>query len=120
MRIRHLSRTGAVTLAAAALTGPATAAGASTPVVKSLSGAGSTLVAPLVAEWAQEFPVFYGVSIEYASVGSQAGIIRIASGATYFAPAGGLLSAPQKHACPHCCQIPWTLTAIGIGYHVKG
>ena len=56
-----------------------------TAPVKSLSGAGSTLVAPLIAEWAQEFPVFYGVDINYASVGSQAGLNRLASGGVDFA-----------------------------------
>jgi len=120
MRIRHLLRTSAAALAAAAFAGPATATGAGTPVVRSLSGAGSTLVAPLVAEWAQEFPVFYGVSIDYASVGSQAGLNRIASGSVDFAATDSPLTTAQRQACPHCGQIPWTLTAIGVGYHVKG
>ncbi len=119
MRIRHLSRTGVAALAAAGLSFAGTA-GATAPAVKSLSGAGSTLVAPLVAEWAQEFPVFYGVNIDYASVGSQAGLNRIASGATDFAATDSPLTTSQRQACPSCGQIPWTLTAIGIGYHVNG
>ncbi len=63
MRIRSLG-VGAAALAVAALAGPTPGATAGAPVtatasaVKFLSGAGSTLVAPLVAEWAQEFPVF--------------------------------------------------------------
>ncbi len=116
MRIRP-SGMAVAALAAAAFAAPA---GAAPSPVRSLSGAGSTLVAPLVAEWAQEFPVFYGVNIEYASVGSQAGLNRISAGSADFAATDSPLTATQKQACPHCGQIPWTLTAIGIGYHVNG
>ncbi|HTU96707.1 MAG TPA: phosphate ABC transporter substrate-binding protein PstS [Solirubrobacteraceae bacterium] len=121
MRVRHLSGTVAAALAAAvvaaALAGPASAA---TPALKSLSGAGSTLVAPLVAEWGQEFPVFYGVHIQYQSVGSQAGLNRLASHDVDFAATDSPLTSAQHKACPTCGQIPWTLTGLGIGYHVKG
>ena len=116
MRIR-LWGIGVAALAAAAFGGPA---GAATSPVKSLSGAGSTLVAPLVAEWAQEFAVFYGVSIQYASVGSQAGLNRISAGSSDFAATDSPLTPTQKHACPTCGQIPWTLTAVGIGFHING
>jgi phosphate transport system substrate-binding protein len=116
MRIR-LSGIGVAVLVAAAFGG---SAGAATSPIKSLSGAGSSLVAPLVAEWAQEFPVFYGVDIQYASIGSQAGLDRIASGAVDFAATDSPLTAAQRKACPSCGQIPWTLTAIGIGFHVNG
>jgi phosphate transport system substrate-binding protein len=121
MRVRHLSGTVAAALAAAVLVGsePAGAVTAAAPAVKSLSGAGSTLVAPLVAEWAQEFPVFYGVGVEYQSVGSQAGLNRLASGSVDFAATDSPLTAPQRQACSHCGQFPWTLTALGIGYHIN-
>ena len=95
---------------------PATAA---TPVT-TLSGAGSTLVAPLIAEWAQEFTVFFGVKIDYASVGSQAGLNRLAPGSVDFAATDSPLTAAQVRACAACGQIPWALTAVGIGYHVSG
>jgi phosphate transport system substrate-binding protein len=93
-------------------------AATSAPAVKSLSGAGSTLVAPLVAEWAQEFPVFYGVGITYSSVGSTAGLTRVAAGGADFAATDSPLTTAQLQACPHCGQIPWTLTAIGLGFHI--
>ncbi len=118
MRIRLPGVGVAAVAAAAAMTPPVGAA--TTVPVKSLSGAGSTLVAPLIAEWAQEFPVFYGVNVNYASVGSQAGLNRLASGNTDFAATDSPLTATQLKACPHCGQIPWTVTAVGIGYHVTG
>ena len=139
MRIRHLSRTGAAALAAAAFACAAAAqrqaAGAT---VKSLSGAGSTLVAPLVAEWAQEFPVFYGVNIEYASVGSQAGLNRIASGATDFAATDSPLTTSEQAGLPELRSDPMdadghrhrlsrqrrrqpaAADALGAGQHLSG
>jgi phosphate transport system substrate-binding protein len=116
VRITRLSCLSVAALAAGAVAGPASAA---TPV-SSLSGAGSTLVAPLVAEWAEEFPVFYGVKINYSPVGSQAGFNRLSTGSVDFAATDSPLTTTQLQACPHCGQIPWALTAIGLGYHVNG
>ena len=73
-----------------------------------------------MAEWAQEFPVFYGVGIQYASIGAQGGLNRLAAGATDFAATDSPLTTTQHQACAHCGQIPWTLTALGIGYHING
>jgi phosphate transport system substrate-binding protein len=116
VRITRLSWLGVAAVAATAVAGPASAATS----ISSLSGAGSTLVAPLVAEWAQEFPVFYGVKIDYAGLGSEAGLNRLSSGGVDFAATDSPLTTTQLQACPHCGQIPWALTAIGLGYHVGG
>lgn len=45
----------------------------------SLSGAGSSLVAPLVAEWSAVFQSFYDTPVAYYPVASQAGIKDISS-----------------------------------------
>ncbi len=55
-----------------AVAAPALAAG-------SLTGAGSTLVAPLEAEWAQAFQAKHGISVAYNPVGSGTGITDISS-----------------------------------------
>lgn len=130
MRTTRLSSLGVATLAAiacaavpaapaAASRGRAAPAAAAAPVT-SLSGAGSTLVAPLVAEWAQEYSVFFGVKIDYGSVGSQAGVNRLAGGSVDFAATDSPLTAAELKACSGCGQIPWALTAVGVGYHVNG
>ena len=126
MRTTRLSSLGLATLAAIACTASPAAASrvraapaAATPVT-SLSGAGSTLVAPLVAEWAQEYKVFFGVKVDYGSVGSQAGVNRLAGGSVDFAATDSPLTAAELRACSGCGQIPWALTGIGVGYHVKG
>jgi phosphate transport system substrate-binding protein len=113
----RLSRAVTVGFAALVLTAalPAGAAEADT-----LSGAGSTLVAPLVAEWGVAFGVFNGTSVGYSEVGSQAGIRDLAGGAIDFAASDAPLSAAGATACKGCVQIPWSLSAIGIGYHLSG
>lgn len=116
MRINKLI---GLTVAALLSLACAGSAGAASPA-GTLSGAGSTLVAPLVAEWAQEFHIFYGLNISYAGVGSQVGISELSSGAVDFGATDSPLTSAQAQSCGRCVQIPWTLTAIGIGYHVAG
>jgi phosphate transport system substrate-binding protein len=96
------------------------AASASATSVDALSGAGSTLVAPLIAEWSQDFKVFYGITVNYNGVGSQAGLNDISNGSVNFGVTDSPLTAAEAQSCGHCLQLPWALTAIGIGYHVPG
>ena len=103
----------ATAAAAMVQTGPAAAA-------SSLSGAGSTLAAPLVAEWAAAFQVFTSTSVKYDEVGSQAGINDISSRVVDFASTEAGLTPSQAHACGSCFQIPWSLSAVGISYHIAG
>lgn len=85
-----------------------------------LSGAGSTLVAPLVARCAQTFKVFFGASVSYNAAGSQAAIAGVSARAVDFGATDSPLTSAQATECRDCYQIPWALTAIGIGYHVRG
>ena len=94
------------------------AVAASTAVT--VSGAGSTLVAPLIAERAVEYQVFFGNSIGYDAVGSPAGIGELSSSVVDFAATDSPLTSAQLGSWPRCVQIPWALTGIGIGYHVAG
>jgi phosphate transport system substrate-binding protein len=86
----------------------------------SLSGAGSTLAAPLVAEWAAAFEAFHGTTVSYDAAGSQAGINAISSRTVDFASSDAPLTSSQASSCSNCFQIPWSLTAVGIGYHIHG
>jgi phosphate transport system substrate-binding protein len=84
------------------------------------SGSGSTLVAPLVAEWALAFETLDRVKVNFTPTGSEAGIQAVSSRAVDFAASEAPMSASQRAACHACFQIPWSLTAIGIGYNVRG
>jgi phosphate transport system substrate-binding protein len=86
----------------------------------SLSGAGSTLVAPLVAEWGAAYQVFNGTPVSYNPVGSAMGITEISARVVDFAGSDAPMTPGQFAACNGCYQIPWALSAIGIGYHLSG
>jgi len=111
--LAQLGRLAVLALVAAAAAFPARAAAAT-----QLSGAGSTLAAPLVAEWAQTFLAFDGIGVSYTEVGSAAGIGDVSSGAVDFAASDAPLTSTQTSTCPTCFQIPWGVSAIGIGYNV--
>jgi phosphate transport system substrate-binding protein len=85
-----------------------------------LSGAGSTLVAPLVTQWAQAFRVFYGASVSYNSAGSQAAISDVSARVVDFGATDYPMTSAQGAECRSCYQIPWALSAVGVGYHVRG
>lgn len=86
----------------------------------SLSGAGSTLVQPIAAEWAAAWGSSTGNSVSYAGVGSGTGYKDIANGLVDFGASDAPLSVYSSPPCNNCVQIPWALTATGIGYHING
>lgn len=86
----------------------------------SLTGAGSTLVAPLEAYWAQEFEHLYGDSVAYSAVGSGAGIAQISARTVDFGASDAPMTSTQASECKECVQIPWALTATGIAFHLEG
>lgn len=86
----------------------------------SLTGAGSTLVAPLEATWAIDFERRYGESVTYASVGSGAGIAQISARTVDFGASDAPLTPSQAASCNRCVQIPWALGAVGISYNIPG
>lgn len=85
----------------------------------SLTGAGSTLVAPFEAYWGQEFEKM-GVTVTYAAVGSGSGIAQISARTVDFGASDAPMTSAQEAECKECVQIPWALTATGIGYNLKG
>jgi phosphate transport system substrate-binding protein len=103
-----------VTAASAGLTTNALA------TTTALTGAGSTLVAPLEAEWASGFASQSGITVTYNAVGSGTGIADISQGIVDFGASDAPLSTTQAAGCANCIQIPWALAATGIGYHVAG
>ncbi|MFI5008808.1 MAG: phosphate ABC transporter substrate-binding protein PstS [Solirubrobacterales bacterium] len=86
----------------------------------SLTGAGSTLVAPLEAYWGQEFQHLYGDTVTYAAVGSGAGIAQISARTVDFGASDAPLTSVQAAACNQCVQIPWALSATGVAFHLEG
>jgi phosphate transport system substrate-binding protein len=85
-----------------------------------LTGAGSSLVAPLMVEWSAAFEAFHATSVTYSPVGSEAAISDLSARAVDFATSDAPLTPAQQAACNGCYQIPCALSAIGIGYHING
>jgi phosphate transport system substrate-binding protein len=88
---------------------------------KVLVGAGSTLVAPLVAQWEADYlksPA--AVTITYGAVGSGGGIDAITQREVDFGASDAPLTSDQATACKGCLTIPWALAATVVTYNVKG
>jgi phosphate transport system substrate-binding protein len=85
-----------------------------------LTGAGSTLVAPLMANWINGFEIKEGIPVKYGAVGSGTGIAQITARTVDFGASDAPLTPEQATACNGCVQIPWALSATGVGINVPG
>lgn len=85
-----------------------------------LNGGGSTLVAPIEAEWAAAWGFATGNTVTYASKGSTFGYTNVANGLLNFGASDAPLSVYSSPPCNRCVQIPWALTATGVTFHVNG
>jgi phosphate transport system substrate-binding protein len=84
-----------------------------------LNGAGSTLVAPIEAEWAAAWGNATGNTVLYNPVGSGTGESEIAKGLVDFGGSDAPLSV-YSGVPGNLIQIPWALTATGVSYHING
>ncbi len=117
MLTRRLAKLACAVAATGAALGFASVAAAS---AATLQGAGSTLVAPIEAEWAAAWAQTTGNSQPtYQAVGSGAGLKAIGNGLVDFGGSDAPLSASTT-PCPGCFQIPWALTATGVSWNVPG
>jgi phosphate transport system substrate-binding protein len=93
-------------------------AGAKTHASKagSLTGAGSSFVAPLVQAWTPKVDSALGIRITYGPIGSGGGINAITNRTVDFGASDAPLSPDQFAACKGCSQIPWALSATAIAY----
>lgn len=113
-RLARLTCTGVI---AGMLFGVSAAGAAS---AATLQGAGSTFVAPIMAEWTTAWGAQTGEPTpQYASVGSGAGLTDIGEGLVDFGASDAPLSASTT-PCGGCHQIPWALGAVGISFNLRG
>jgi phosphate transport system substrate-binding protein len=85
-----------------------------------LNGAGSTLVAPLISQWAPDYATSASVTITYGPIGSGGGIDAITARTVDFGASDAPMTTDQASACKNCVQIPWALAATVVTYNVKG
>ncbi len=114
---RHLL---SLTVAAAAV-GSFALAGSANAFAGSITGAGSTLVAPAVENiWAPDFQKATGNTVTYGAVGSGAGISQITANTVNFGASDAPLTSSQSAACSGCIEIPWALASTGLDYNLPG
>lgn len=102
------------------------AAQAATPVT--INEAGSTLVYPLVVDWANNFGVDTGDVVNSGAVGSGAGIEDVCGGDVQIGASDAPLGYPGVKECgdgsvatmSHYVEVPWALSATGLLYHIPG
>ena len=85
-----------------------------------LTGAGSTLVNPLMQNWINGFEIKEGIPVKYSSVGSGEGIKLISNDSVDFGASDAPMTPEQEAKCSGCVTIPWALSATGIGFDIPG
>ncbi len=85
----------------------------------SLVGAGSTLVAPLLSQWASDYGKKTGAMITYGAIGSGGGIAQMTARTIDFGASDAPLTPNQASACKDCVQLPWALGATLLSYNLK-
>lgn len=119
-KLGSLIRTSAVITAAALLAvAAAGTAGASRASHHSttITGAGSTFVSPLVAQWVAGIGGAYGYELQYSAIGSGGGVAAIQGRTVDFGASDAPLTSDQFNACNGCLQIPWALGGTAIMFN---
>ena len=104
----------------AAIAVSAAAAAPARKTATTISGAGSTFVAPLIAQWIPAVGSAYGYNLQYSAIGSGGGIASITARDVDFGASDAPLSPDQFSACNGCIQIPWALAATSVFYNIPG
>ena len=73
-----------------------------------------------MANWISGFEIKEGIPVKYAAVGSGAGIAQITARTVDFGASDAPLTPEQAAACNGCVQIPWALSATGLGFNIPG
>src|SRR5262245_7169732 len=87
---------------------------------KVLTGAGSTLVYPLISQWEPDYATKAGVTITYGAIGSGGGIDQITARAVDFGASDAPPTAGQATPGKGCRRIPWAVRGTVVTYNVKG
>src|ERR671933_2669131 len=100
-----------------ALAAIAVSQAATTRATDTIKGAGSSFVAPIVAQWQQGYK---SADIQYNPIGSGGGIAAITARTVDFGASDAPLSKDQFAAAKGVVQIPWALSATSIPYNIPG
>jgi phosphate transport system substrate-binding protein len=85
----------------------------------SVSGAGSTFVAPLVTKWMAPVQQQLGITLNYNAIGSTGGVSAITQKQVDFGASDAPLSQFSP-TCTTCVQLPWALAGTAVIYNLSG
>jgi phosphate transport system substrate-binding protein len=85
-----------------------------------LTGAGSTLIAPLMSKWQSDYSSKSGNTVTYGAIGSGGGIEQITAGTVDFGASDAPLTSDQQSAAPDVLMVPWALSSTDPVYNVSG
>jgi phosphate transport system substrate-binding protein len=115
-----MRRTGLIAVLAALLAAVAAGGAGARGSATTITGAGSSFVAPLVAQWTPALGSAYGYDLQYSPIGSGGGVAAITARTVDFGASDAPLTDDQFKACNGCVQIPWALSATSVIYNVDG
>ena len=88
---------------------------------KSLSGAGSTFVAPMMDDWTKAYSTASGVKVSYASIGSGGGVAAVQANTVDFGDSDvGMTPAEIAASKGPVLQIPLLLGGVVPAYNLSG
>ena len=117
MKLRISAIAGVLIALAAVSTAVAAKPNASQRSAGTISGAGATFPAPLIAQWQKEYK---RDQINYNAIGSGGGISAITNRTVDFGASDAPLTPDQFSACKGCIQLPWVLSATSVMYNLDG
>lgn len=86
-----------------------------------LSGAGSTFVAPMMSDWTKAYSEASKVQVSYQSIGSGGGVAQIQAGTVDYGDSDtGMSAAEIAKAKGPVLQVPLLLGAVVPAYHLTG
>jgi phosphate transport system substrate-binding protein len=85
-----------------------------------ISGAGSSLVNPLMQLFVPAVGQAFGYTLSYSSVGSTTGVADISARTVDFGASDAPLNPTQASGCNGCVEIPWALSATTLSYNITG
>jgi phosphate transport system substrate-binding protein len=98
------------------------ATGCSDATVRKINGTGSTLVAPMMTRWAQEYEQARGTQVGYEPVGSSIGVQRLHAGILDFACTDAPLTDKQLEALRRgggeIVRVPLVISAVVPAYNL--
>jgi phosphate transport system substrate-binding protein len=87
-----------------------------------LTGAGSSFINPIMTKWVDEYKKATGISVNYQSVGSGAGINNLIDGTVDFAGSDAPMNADEQGRAKGgaVIHLPYVIGAVCVAYNVEG